>query len=219
MTQFIDAAYVVAELNAANPGFIDSSYITANMLNSASQELIERTGHDWALYSDHTWTLDGNDETWIYVPVRPIITVTDVKIYNSDRSQYDHVESADISTKFIIDLEQGYIKTIESASWTIAAAKFIKGVQNVEITGNFGADGTTLPMLKHITFLIICRTLQALNPQKFNFATIRERIGKYEYQTSTSGVSAENEKLTLDGIINMLIANLSDNNLFFLGDI
>jgi hypothetical protein len=163
--------------------------------------------------------LDGNDETWIYTPITPIIEITDVKIYNSDRSEYDHVETEDIESNFIIDYEQGYIKTIESASWTIAAAKFIKGIQNVEITGDFGVDGTVLPILKHITFLIICRNLQLLNPQKFNFATIRERIGKYEYQTSTSGVAKENEKLGLDGLINLLIANINNNNLFYLGDV
>ena len=213
-SKLITRQFVVDELNATTSLGVTISEITEHMVLAASQEVIERSDYDWVQLANYTLKLDGNDETWIYLPVKPIITLDTIVIYNSDKSEYENIDSDDMSDKIIIDYNEAYLKTIESASWTMAAGKFITGTQNVYVTGHFGVDGSLHSLIKHIALLVVCRNLQTQNPQRFKFDIIKERIGKYEYQSSTSGVAKDNEKLSLDGQITMMLKSLRDRNLF-----
>ena len=209
MAQFVSRQFIVDEVNAVNPGTLTLANITTSMIKRASQELIERTGYDWIVKGPgYVMKLDGEGNDWIFTKIKPILGITNLKIYNSDRSEYEDVDEDDIGDKFDIDYDTGYIQTVKSTDWTVAAAVFLEGVQNVEITGSFGVDGASHEMIKDITMLMVMRRLQMLNPTDFQFDIIRERLGKYEYQTSTSGVSKANEKLSVDGLINLLIDNL-----------
>ena len=220
MAKFIDADYIIGIVGAANPALgLTSTHLSDDLLINASQEVIERTGYDWVKLRKHTFTLDGNGKTWIIVPEKPIISLSQIKIYNSDRSQYEDISTtSDFTAKIVIDYDNGIIQTIAASSWTVAAAVFLEGFQNVEIIGDYGVDGTVHPMIKQITMLVALRNLQLFNPSKFKFDIIMEKLGKYQYQTSTSGVAKENEKLSLDGQINMLIDQIQNVNSFYIGE-
>lgn len=90
---------------------------------------------------------------------------------------------------------------------------FPEGLENIRITGQFGAAVPAI--VKMIEILNMYKLMQFQNPEVYKKAgnLVREQIGRYEYQLGTIGFDKNSKHFSLDAYIDYLYELLPKANL------
>lgn len=185
------------------------------LLYSSKEKLDKRVGKTWGLESEDTYYLDGNDRNVVFVPVVPIVSLSDVIVINKDTTETSYTLTG-TDRQVWWDGNTGKIEIIRREGDILVGSRdqysiFPQGVRNIKITGSFGEVASELVKLAQI--LILYRVLSITNPGKYKTDIVSEKISKYSY---SRGAYSGSSILSFDEYIEGIIQDLKDADSLYL---
>jgi len=218
MATYISKSEVLEFLLGVNPNAVIGD-ITDLILNQAWSIIEKRTGRSWS-YGSEVLTLNGNGESFIFVPKVPIVSLSSIVVTKSNM-ETTTLTLTGSERDVWWDTETGRIQFVTPTSSTLIfydrddiydVNKFSKGYGNIAIVGIFGEEAPD--MIKYLQTLLILKALTFQQSKNYKSDVIMEQIGKYEYRIGTpSGQAVQNQYRGLDGTIEFifsLISNVAD---------
>jgi len=182
------------------------------------QIINQRTDTHWEIFNG-TILMDGHGENYILIPIVPIVTITEILIEKIDETT-ESLDLAGTDRQVWWNTDTGVLTRINPNNIDITRGRgffdgplFPRGQQNIAVTGTFGRDvgHDAEDILKLLHILLVMKIMNFQFPSKFRAVDlVQERIGEYEYRIGDMQYSRldSNQKLTLDGYINMLFDTL-----------
>ncbi len=189
--------------------------ISDMFLNSATQIIEVKTGKTWDSPLTPILYIDGRGEPFVFSPITPIRTLTEVAIIAPDTTEeLLDVSGSDREVWFNdITGEIKRISSFEDIARPYSGACFPEGIKNIRITGTFGKVSTELPILELLQTLLVFQMLALIFPKEFRLTDLTgEKIGEYSYTLAAMeySVNPDNQRKTLDGYIAWLFTQLED---------
>lgn len=208
-------AEVVALGIKLKPDLVEAD-IPDYMLDATKQIIDEKTGRIWEIFTGDVY-IDGQGQEHIKCPKLPITSLSAITIIASDTVE-EILDVAGTDRQAWWNDHTGIIRRIQDdeddsieKGQKGEALTFPIGLKNIKLTGVFGVDPATYPVLKLLTVFLVFQQLGFIFPDKFKLTDLAgEKIGEYSYtiQGSQYETDNKNKRKTLDGYINWLFSIL-----------
>lgn len=212
---FATASEIAEFISKINEDFTEED-ISDLLVDSTTQIIELKTGRSFEIDAGPLF-IDGRGEPFIFCPTTPIVTLTALKIINTDGTEIS-LDIAGADKQIVVNEETGEIRKIDGLflfeTQDGAVSNFPVGIKNIKIEGTFGTDIEEFPLLKFLQILLYLQILAMQDPETYGSGDIvSEKIGEYSYTKSQmERGDVKNQRKTLDGQINDLISLLTDQS-------